>query len=405
MSIRAPYRGDGGVNFERVQRWEATTDRNFALGLRAMTALEPSPTPGTPQERLTKVVFFGIIALGLVPLGISWFFDQRYDTDGWNRLFAVSASFAASAVWWALLARYAERELRALARETLAFEQARSDDSRERERARFFQTLDESDKVRRDEIEILRAELERTTAPLADELPSGIYTGKNGPDIRFNRDLERDLEATSEYDFQGPTAVYVGARLALRQNTDKLQFVQVKITDINESAAVRHAVDDRFNRPEHRAKTREQVESELRDDVYMAIIGLFDARHRSQRILVVHDRRAARIRTERFDAGLYEAVLNTREHRNFTVTRRWSADQENYKGRKDALHAAMRDFSMSVSFTSAKQEDDLLAHLQKLGMAAERLPELRATYRERYIEPHRRVLTAVARYTDELADA
>ena len=360
---------------------------------------------GTPQERLTKMVFFGIIVLGVLPLSVTWYFDLKYDTDGWDRLFALSASFAASAVWWALLARYAERELKALARETLASEQARSDASRTRERDSFLQTLADSDKLRHDEIELLRAELERSTAPLADELPSGIYTGKNGPDIRFNRDLESDLEATSEYDFQGPTAVYVGARLALRQNPNKLQFVQVKITDINESAAIKHAVDDRFNRPEHRGKTREDVEAELRDDVYMAIIGLFDARHRSQRILIVHDRRAARARSERFDAGLYEAVLHTSEHRNFTVTRRWSADQENYKSRKEALHARMRDFSMSVSFTSATHQDALLEHLRDLGMDAARLPELRATYQERYVEPHKRVLLAVAAYTDELADA
>ncbi len=185
--------------------------------------------------------------------------------DAYERMFALFASIGASAVWWAGFARVAEREIYALVHDQLEEERRLAENARQIE------------------IELLKAELEHL-AGVGEDLPAAVYPGKTGADLRYNHDLDNHLDETTSYRFWGPTAVYAGARLQLRRSKRPLKVVEVTVTDPRSDPAMRHAVLDRLKRPDHIDKRPEEVEAELRDDILMAIVALFDARNAAQRV-------------------------------------------------------------------------------------------------------------------------
>ena len=65
------------------------------------------------QARLSKYLFWGALVLALA-LYVWAFIDARETIALDERLYVLAAGVAASAVWWALIARYAEREVRRL---------------------------------------------------------------------------------------------------------------------------------------------------------------------------------------------------------------------------------------------------------------------------------------------------
>jgi hypothetical protein len=333
------------------------------------------------QNRLTRHFYWRALFLGLGVFVVSWFLTIQFDGSGWEQWYAFAASFGASAIWWAMLAYSAEREILALVRVQL------KDD------------LAAAEAAWGEEVELLKGELERYS--LGDELPAAIYAGKKNWDLRFNRDITADLGESETYVFRGPTGVYVGARLHCRQSSRPLASVEVTITDPTSKPAMQLAVRDRMRRPDHEDKAEDQVERELREDIFMAVIGLFDARKKARSIRIVHDRRATRVRAELFDEALYDSIVDTPEPKNFTKTLRWGRKQSTYRVREEVLRAR-GDVKNKITVRPETTEAQLRAHLESLGMDGHMLKELRDRYQDVYVLRLSNVLEHVSEFSDEL---
>jgi hypothetical protein len=334
------------------------------------------------QRHLTRLYFWGVVVIGVLLFGLAWFVAEEWSGDTSERLFALFASIGASALWWAAFARVAEREIYALVKDQIADERQLADNARQVE------------------VELLKAELERL-AGVGDDLPAAVYPGKTQADLRFNHDLDNHLDTTTRYLFWGPTAVYVGARLTHRRSTKRLKTVEVTVTDPRSEAAMKHAVMDRLKRPDHIDKHPEEVEAELRKDIFMAIIALFDSRDCAQRVRILLEKRAAGVRVELFDRALYDSSVESTERKNFTHTLRWDSDQPAFKARERQMRNS-RHASLTIERTT--REPELLEWLTELGMPPGDLPRLRETYRTEYIDKLERVLSHARTFSEELAD-
>lgn len=337
-----------------------------------------------PQERLTRLIFWVALIAAPVLLTATWFLAATFEGDAYERSFAVFASFAASAFWWAFLARLVERE-------TLAFVKTEI----EKERT-------DAERHRATQNELLQSALDRY-AHVGDGIPAAVYPGKNHRDLRYNQDLDAHLSAATQYVFHGPTAVYVGARLMLRQGDQPLHLVEVMLTDPTSEGAMRVAVEDRMQRPDHIGKDPVEIAAELRDDIFMAIIALFDARVHADQIRVMHERRA-RARIELFDAAVYEATVGSTERKNFTHTLRWDTGSVTYRSRAQELRRMHETSRHRVVFATASREPALISHLEALGLDTTRLGELRERYQTRYVEKLERMLEQARAFSDELRD-
>jgi hypothetical protein len=351
------------------------------------------------QKELTRLYFWIVLVSGLGVWGFSWYLMSQNEGQGWEDWYAFAASLGASAIWWAALSRVAENQILRLVRLQLNEEQSAAQESRDKQVALLVADRDAAEETRQMELELLKAELERFS--LGEELPAAIYEGKIGWDLRFNRDLTAHLAASKRYVFRGPTGIHVGARLHHRTATRPLALVEVTITDPTSKPAMAYAVRDRKKRSVHAPKPDKTVEDQLRDDIYMALIGLFDARTKAKSVHVVHDRRATRVRAELFDGALYDSIVDTAERANFTHTLRWDRGQSTYHAR-EAILRGRGEVKHWITLRTETTEEELRAHLKALGMAPDRLEELRERFKRIYLVRLGRVLTSSVEFSDEM---
>lgn len=379
----------------------------------------------TPQRRLTRIVFVGSVLIAVAALALSWYVDVTHKTDGTARVFALTASFGASALWWLILARPAEREVSALLKEQLDRADATSATERQRQAAaletelartrgkwqedvrRLSDELAASRETRMQEVALLKTELMRF-AVQADGVPSAVYQGTDNHDLRFNRDLTSHLARSRTYEFHGPTGVYVGARLHGRGDRGRLERVRVRISDPRSSVALHHAARDRKQRNTHTGSEESDVLRELRDDIAMAIISLFDARARATRIEIVLDDRGVSDRIEHFTDALYVSTVATRDGHNFTDVVRWDRRQHQYDTHTavcDRIWRHAAEAGNPVIFEPDSSAADLQRSIQQLTLDPGSIERLRTTYHDRYIGPHQKLLDHVRRFQDEIPHA
>jgi hypothetical protein len=327
---------------------------------------------GVVDSRLRRLMVRVSLVVGVLQLAVVWYIDMTHDTPTTNHLFVFSAGVAGAAIWWVLFARYAETEYR-----------------REMTHQR---NLERVELRRADEYLRLKLEEELRTQRamlMADmqlrELPEQIYNSTNNFDHRFTRDVTDDLDRSRAYLFCGVTAVYVAARIESRSEGSPLPLVEVLMIDPCSEVARKQAVGERQRRDNQSNNSPEQVVQKLLDDIFMALVGLFDVRRKTQQIAVTHDPGAVIHRNELFDHAAYEARIVAPETANFPRTLRWSVSQPSYRRIAETLNDEMRR-GRRVVFDAGTDEKVLVAHLETLGLDPGRIDEMRKQYKEQYID-------------------
>jgi len=145
----------------------------------------------------------------------------------------------------------------------------------------------------------LRADLMSTATTY---LPSKVYQPTSTFADSFNRDVTESLAATRLYAFRGTSAKYVPARIKLcRQHP---QQVRVVTLDPSSERALRRRAGDRNIQESLRNRPIADLISDIRDEIYMSLVALFDVRDACPiEILLVDEPLITRI--EMFDDSVF----------------------------------------------------------------------------------------------------
>ncbi|HET8566150.1 MAG TPA: hypothetical protein VFL77_06715 [Solirubrobacterales bacterium] len=266
----------------------------------------------------------------------------------WRDAFlGICAGVIASAGWWSLFARYAESEARNL----------------------LGRELEDQRQLLGGTLSGLVLEVEREARQARDQnFPRAIYAPTDDFDLRFNRDLTRDFERSSFYYFAGPSAVWLPARVVDRRDDTNtpLREVKVKMVDPTSQIAISRAVTDRRRRRENELKSREQIETELRDHLMLSHIGLWSARsHVNGPICISYEGRSIIERLEMFENGFYDSNIERDDKERFPRTFAWSPVRSEYAARLADFHS--ESFAIFIIEQETSQEE-LERHLADLGL-------------------------------------
>jgi hypothetical protein len=284
---------------------------------------------------------------------------------------ALSSGIAASAVWWAFFSRYAESEGRRFLEFQLAAQRALLDRELDDHRALLVSELDETARRWRD-----------------SSLARDIYPAAEGFDLRFNRDLTKDLARSSKYLFCGPSGIYVPARILLRETTAptcRLDDVRLWIIDPNSDLAMEQAIRGRRGKATNRGKPDDQIRTEILDNLFMTLIALWEVRDKVRgSIGVWHESTAVIKRIELFDHAVYDSNVEGPGPEDFPTTGCWSSGQTAYIRVSEQLER-QDHVTASVTIASNTPQRVFDEHLDKLGFDHDRIDELWARYRSRYL--------------------
>lgn len=213
-------------------------------------------------------------------------------------------------------------------------------------------------------------------------LPTDQYPATKEFDLRFNRDLTRDLCRSTFYFFRGTSAKYVPARLRISDH--RLEVSQVILLDPRDHATIEARAMDRRRRPEHQGKALAAIEDEIRGEILLALIALFDCRDHCD-IDVGFSSTTSPVRLEVFDNAIYTSLYRSPESQRNThpETARFSKDSQTYLIFRDECRRQLQLASSRKRFTTSESDLDLTAFLSTLGFAGIGLTELEEQ-REKY---------------------
>jgi len=322
--------------------------------------------------RKVRLLFWLCVAAGLAQFGLLCLFVPELQSDWLKGAgLALSAGIAASAAWWAFFSRYAESEGR-------RFLELQLDAQRD-------QLAAELEGHR----ELLVGELDETARRWRDtSMPQGIYPAAKGFDLRFNRDLTRDLARSTKYFFSGPTGIHLPARILMRERTKptcKLEDVRLYIVDPLSDLAMEQAVRDRRGKAIHRGKTDEQIREEIVANLMMTVVALWHARSCVRgSIRVWHESTAVIKRIELVDDAVYDCNIEGPGPEDFPITARWSSSQPSYIRISEEFHR-QDHVSAALTISPDTPEDVLCSHLDRLDRDRGRFGDLWHRYRAKYL--------------------
>lgn len=346
---------------------------------------KPTSASSQPDQERRWPLLLKYVLIGLVPLALLCAFFS--DHDGfWEVVgYGVVAGIAASALWWGLFANFAETEVRNLLDRQL--DAQRIVMQRETEKLR---------KILSDEI----AFESRRWREL--RLPRTVYAAAEGFDLRFNRDLTEDLRRSRIYYFSGPSGVYVPARIRLRPNETRvrLEDVFVKMIDPRSALAMDKAIADRQRRRAHLGKSQDEIRAEIRTDLVLTHVALWDAREFVYGpIRISYEDDAITRRLEVFEEGAYDSSIDREDKESFPPTAAWDRYQTTWE-------QARAEFSTNAftgfTITSNVSEEQLREQLEELELDPGDLDAHRRRYAQDYLLWLERGLKEVETYQDEI---
>jgi hypothetical protein len=314
----------------------------------APSARQPSAPAKAPRRFLYLLLFalLGIVA----PLAVVYAVLGSEQGVVDELVLATCSGVVASAAWWSFFARYAEREARWLLTRELA-EQRHVLDSK---------------------LSGLVREVERESRQARDQsFPRSVYPSTDEFDLRYNRDLTKDLESSPFYFFAGPSAVWVPARLELRaaDSACRLREVRVRIIDPASKIAMERGVLDRRRRLENEGKSTDEIEAELREHLILSHVGLWQARGSvSGPICISYESRPVLQRLELFESSFYDSNIDRQDRERFPLSAAWSTANPGWKlAHEDFLSDGFTVFAINQDTTREKLE----GHLRQMGLDPE----------------------------------
>ena len=162
--------------------------------------------------------------------------------------------------------------------------------------------------------------------------PDKIYDSSQSALKSFNYDLTIDVCNSSFYYFRGTGAKYIPVRLLYTHNS--LAQIRIVMLDPRSQDAIELRARDRARNPAYANKTIAQLVAELRDEIYMTVIGLFDCGNICP-IDIIYDATGTSVyRLEIFDQHTYISFYQTSESFKSTFP-------ETVRYRKESLHHNM----------------------------------------------------------------
>jgi hypothetical protein len=197
-------------------------------------------------------------------------------------------------------------------------------------------------------------------------LPTDQYAAAQEFNPRFNRDLSRDMGRSTFYFFRGTSAKYIPARLSGCDH--HLESVQVILLDPRDDTTIEARAKDRRKRPGYKEKTLKGIESEIRDEILLGFIALFDCREQCE-IEVGFTVGTSPVRIEVFDDAIYTSMYRSADSQRNThpETVRFSKDSQTYQIFRDECRRQMELASERRRFTSRDSDDDLCEFIALLG--------------------------------------
>jgi len=197
-------------------------------------------------------------------------------------------------------------------------------------------------------------------------LPIDQYSATKEFDSRFNRDLTRDLCNSTFYFFRGTSAKYVPARLDLCDH--HLEVCQVILLDPRDRATMEARAVDRRKRPESGGKSRAEIEREIRREILLALVALFDCRDQCD-IEVGFTTTTSPVRIEVFDSAIYTSLYRSPESQRNThpETARFGKDSQTYLIFRDECRRQLLMASSRKRFTTSQSDQYLCEYITSLG--------------------------------------
>ncbi|MDY0811277.1 hypothetical protein [Kitasatospora purpeofusca] len=203
----------------------------------------------------------------------------------------------------------------------------------------------------------------------SEYLPNALYPPLDPKDgqygERFNIDMIRSLEETGFYAFRGPSARYVAARL--RASNHYPQQVKVAMLSPGDARAIGRRAADRVYWERFAGKEPQQLEAELRYELIISVVSLFDYRRFCQvDLLYIED--TAVYRYEMFDESVYISWYHGAQSqaKEMPESMRFPANSFHYKTLRLDLTRRFGISNSKVSFTPEQNDDFLATHLAGL---------------------------------------
>lgn len=175
--------------------------------------------------------------------------------------------------------------------------------------------------------------------------------------------MTRSLEETRFYAFRGPSARYVAARL--RESNHYPQQVKVAMLSPGDPRAIQRRAADRAPWGRSQGRDMQQLESDLRHELILSVVSLFDYRSFCPvDLLYVED--TAVYRYEMFDDSVYVSWYDSPRSRSLEMPEslRFPVGSFLYKTlRLDLIRRFDISSNKAVTFTPQQDDDFLAQHL------------------------------------------
>jgi len=226
-------------------------------------------------------------------------------------------------------------------------------------------------------------------------LPTDQYPAGREFDPRFNRHLNTDLCHSNFYFFRGTSAKYVPARLKICDH--HLEVAQVVLLDPRDSDTIEARAKDRRRRPEYEGKPLDVIAGEIRGEILLAVVALFDCRDQCN-IEIGFSTTTSPVRIEVFDHAIYTSLYTSADSERNThpETARFSQDSQTYQIFRDECRRQLQLASCRRVFTTRENDRDLsefAASLGFTGVGPDELDRQRELYRT-FIAPFAGALLA-----------
>lgn len=225
-------------------------------------------------------------------------------------------------------------------------------------------------------------------------LPVNRFPPSDSFDDGFNRVLMDDIGGSRVYDFCGPSARFVAARLAHVRTPP--QQVRVAMMDPGSASSIVRRAADRQRWASSAGRTLAQLQADLRDELLITIVALFDYRTTAPVRLVYTDD-AVVYRMELTDRSLFFSWYHGPDSagKEMPEAVQFSVDSMYYQVMQQEMTRRFEVLRKQVHFESGQSDDDLLRHLHEMTgrrVDAAELATLRADY-DHYADDFHQYLT------------
>lgn len=213
-------------------------------------------------------------------------------------------------------------------------------------------------------------------------IPIATYRASDDYNREFNRELARSLNESRLYAFRGTSAKYVPLRLkAAHSRPEELRIVMI---DPTSTLALRRRATDRQRHPGERHRSVDQLADDLKDEILMAVVAIFDIREICK-VDLAYSTETAVTRLELFDDSAYISWYQEQHstETNFPQTLQFRAGSFLYEIQRLDMIRRFDIAEKKVSFDSSHNKDHLISHMSALTGSAIRHEDI-TRWREKY---------------------